>query len=116
MNQLMQVTIDQAFLCEIYYDYKNGKFSIEWAKDCFVEDLQIEFDAYKPIFHWIEKMQTNSGLVFQHINICEVIDYGNDVNVNEDGKDFCMKHRMIDIVPPENVVKAYIMELFTSSN
>jgi hypothetical protein len=114
MSQLIQVSIDDAFLCEINYDYKEEKFFIEWAKDSFVEDLMVTFNPYRSIMTWVKDIERYSGLVINHINVCEIIDYGKDVNVMEDGKEFCEKNRMIDIVPPKESVKVYQMEFFTN--
>ena len=112
IEQLMQLTIDNAFVCEVFYDDIKKEFLYSWAQDCFVEDLMVDYKKGETLFEWIHNIQTNSNIIINNYKIETILDYGKDISTEVDPVLFLNENKMIDLVST-NQVKGFIISLYT---
>ena len=108
----MQLTIDDAFVCEVFYDNIKKEFLYSWAQDCFVEDLQVNYNNDETLFEWINNIQTNSNIIFKNYKVETLLDYGEHVITEDDPVLFLNENKMINLVST-NQVKGVIISLYT---
>lgn len=97
MEQLLQVSINNKYLCEIGINTETQTFYTDWenidsdgVEDHSLESFKINFDAEKSLKEWFDNMQNINNCTFSEIEIKEFINYGATINIIGEVNEFLL--------------------------
>ena len=109
--QILQVTINYSYLCEILYDIEKSSFIIDYSDD-FVKDYRVDFNPDSTLFEWIDAMKKKSNLTYSYIIIEHYKEHGEKMVKVSDIEHFMSSNKMKDLVDLEQA-NAYQVHLIT---
>ena len=103
MEQIVQISVNNKYLCEIGYNTETEQFYTHWndsdsdgEEDHSLDSFKINFDPEKSLKDWFDNLQNINNVVFNAIEIKEFINYGATIS-NIDEVDEFLQFKMADL-------------------
>jgi hypothetical protein len=117
MQQILQISVNNIYLCEIGYNNETEQFYTHWNdtdsdgdEDHSLDSFKINFDPEKTLKDWFDNMKNMNNCVFSEIDIKECVNYGATVT-NIDEVDEFLQFKMGDLRSDPGEVCAYQIHL-----
>ncbi len=79
MEQILQVSVDDEFLCQVSYNKDSQKFEIYWTEDESMNKYKVDFNHNEELKQWLLSIENNANCSFTTIRIQEIWNYGDEV-------------------------------------
>lgn len=113
MEQILQVSINNKYLCEIGFNAETQTFYTDWetidsdgVEDHSLESFKINFDPEKSLKDWFDNMQNMNNCTFSDIEIKEFINYGATINIISEVNEFLL-FKMDDLRADPGEIRVY---------
>lgn len=117
IKQIMQICINNKYLCEIRYNSEDQIFYTDWndsdsdgEEDHSLDSFKINFDPEKTLKEWFDNMKNMNNCVFSEIDITECVNYGETVNTIDEVDEF-LQFKISDLRSDPGEVCAYQIHL-----